>query len=204
MHVNGTRDNDRELAQPLRAGTVGATSLPALAGVVPDHLLDEGELVILAIKPSMWFILFHSAKVLALVTALAILAYLVRDQLYELTHIGYRTICQIAAAVIVLQTAVAFLHWMSRLYVLTNRRVMRIRGIFNIDVFEAPLAKIQNTYLTLAIHERLFALGSVQFATAGTFGIEATWQNVNNPLEVHELIRRTIRQAQHPTGNGAL
>jgi len=192
-------ENGRDLSEPVRAGAAGVSSVATLAGVVPEHLLDEGELVILAIKPSMWFILFNSAKVIVAAAVLSILWQLLGERWHD--TVSYRTIYQVAGAVVVLQTAISFLHWLSRLYVLTNRRVMRIRGIFNIDVFEAPLTKIQNTYLTLALHERILALGSIQFATAGTGGIEAVWQNVNNPLEVHELVRRAIRQAQRPGGD---
>jgi hypothetical protein len=93
---------------------------------------------------------------------------------------------------------VAALQWVSRLYVLTNRRIMRLTGILNVDLFECPLTKIQHTYLTLAWYERLTGVGTIAFATSGTGGTEASWTHVQNPLELHERVRSAIHRAQRP------
>lgn len=176
---------------PLSVGAGQATIAGSLSGVIPAHLIDEGEQIIFAIKPSLWFILFYYAKMIAL-----ILAILVAVHFFPYTPSSFsQYISQIAAALIFLQLVIAVLEWISRLYVLTDRRILRIQGIFNIDIFEAPLVKIQNTYSTFAIHERLVGIGTILFATAGTAGIEASWQNINQPLEVHEQVRRAIREA---------
>jgi len=95
----------------------------------------------------------------------------------------------------------ATLQWASCLFVLTNRRIMRLSGVMNVDVFECPLTKIQQTYLSLVWYERLTRLGTLAFATAGTGGVESTWLHVNDPLEVHERVRSAIHQAQQ-RGNG--
>ena len=183
---------------PLSVGAGQATLVGSLSGVVPAHLVSEGEQIIFAVKPSLWFIVFYSAKtvavILALVIALSYFPYL-RSQ-------DYTYVLKIATALIFLQIFFAVLEWISRLYVLTDRRVIRIRGFFTIDIFEAPLVKIQNTYLIFTIHERVVGLGSILFATAGTGGIEASWQNVNQPLETHELIRSAIRDAHRRWTNG--
>ncbi len=171
-----------------------------LTSIVPAHLLDDGEQVILAIKPSMWFIVFTSAR---LIGVIVLLIAGMRFFHIEFAYAIQQRIYQFAVAIIILQLIIAFLQWISRLYVLTDRRIMRIRGVFNVDIFEAPLNKIQNTFLTLAIHERLFGLGSIHFTTAGTGGIEASWQNINRPLEVHEIVRNAIRKShQRSSTNG--
>ena len=81
----------------------------------------------------------------------------------------------------------AVLEWVSRLYVLTNRRVMRIRGVFNVEMFECPLDRIQNTEVQLSITERLVRVGTVMIETAGTWG-QASWKatrgvRLHAPLE---------------------
>ncbi len=167
----------------------------SLAGIVPDKLLDEGETVILAIKPSLWFLAFGSAKTIGLLILVLLFAPYLADKLHPL-GLSITVIVQFAGALMVLRLLMAVLEWFSRLYVLTDRRVMRIKGVFNIDVFECPLTQIQNTYLTLALHERVFKLGSIQFATAGTGIPEAVWQNINEPLTVHETIRQAIWRAR--------
>jgi membrane protein YdbS with pleckstrin-like domain len=177
-----------------------ATIAGSISGAVPAHLISEDEHIILAIKPSLWFIVFHSAPLIIILGV-----FLLGLRTFFLTEIfdsWSRTIHQVAALTILVQLVVSTLQWVSRLYVLTDRRILRMRGIINIEVFECPLIKIQNTYLTLAWYERLLALGSIYFTTAGTAGIEASWQNINQPLEVHELIRSAIRDAHSRWPNG--
>lgn len=161
---------------------------------MPAQLLDGGELVILAIKPSLWFILFVSARWLIGTILIAALLLQLGTSL-SLYGLGPAALIKAALAIIAARLAIGLLQWVSRLYVLTNRRVMRIRGIFHVDIFECPLTRIQNTFLTLAIHERLVRLGSIHFATAGTGRVEATWQHIAHPLEVHERLRQAIRRA---------
>lgn len=152
-------------------------------------MLDGGEIVLLALKPSLWFIVFSSFRwILGLGIVIALSPWL--D--LATSSLDQNNIVQISLALIGLRLGIGVLQWAARLYVLTNRRVMRIRGVFNVDIFECPLTKIQNTFLTLAIYERIMRLGSIGFATAGTAGVEARWVNVPNPLEVHEKVRSAI------------
>ncbi len=173
-------------------------ALPAV-DLLPAHLLDGDEIVILAVKPSLWFIIFTSARWLLGLFALALLAGWLGQRLPFLNR---PLVVQGAVALGAARVGLAMLQWVSRLYVLTNRRVMRIRGILNIDLFECPLTKIQNTYITLAWYERLTRLGTIAFATAGTAAIEACWTHVNNPLELHERVRSAIHRAQRSNANG--
>jgi len=173
-----------------------ANSKPiAAVDVVPPHLLDGGEIVILAIKPSLWFIIFSSARWLAAVLLIIITSKWLGEWIRPLNSLQ---IIQGALVLAAARLAFGVLQWVSRLYVLTNRRIMRLTGIINIDLFECPLTKIQNTYLTLAWYERITRLGTISFATAGTGGVEASWANANNPLELHERVRSAIHRAQQP------
>lgn len=168
------------------------------AELLPAHLLDGDEIVILALKPSLWFIVFTSARWTAAMGLVILLADWLNDQIPALSM---PVIVRGALVLAGMRIGFALLQWVSRLYVLTNRRIMRLRGIFNVDLFECQLTRIQNTYLTLAWYERLAGLGTISFATAGTGGIEVSWINVNNPLELHERVRTAIHRAQRP-GNG--
>ncbi|MFA5865706.1 MAG: PH domain-containing protein [Phycisphaerae bacterium] len=199
MIENDLKNSENKLVENGCSVSAGqATIVGSLSGVVPAHLIDEGEQIILAIKPSLWFIVFYAARSIGLVVAILLaLKYFPFAPLWL-----YQYISQIAAAIIFIQLVMGVLEWISRLYVLTDRRVIRIKGIFNIDIFEGPLIKIQNTYLTFALHERLVGVGTILIATAGTAGIDAAWQNINQPLEVHERIRIAIREAHRRWPNG--
>jgi uncharacterized membrane protein YdbT with pleckstrin-like domain len=167
------------------------------ADIVPAHLLDGGEIVIFAIKPSLWFVVFRSARWL-----LAVL-FVLMAVVYFKVYLPWNPalIMQGALGVAALRLGFALLQWVSRLYVLTNRRIMRLTGILNVDLFECALTKIQNTHLRMTWYERLTGLGTISFATAGTGGVEASWTNVNNPLEIHERVRSAIHRARTP-GSG--
>lgn len=166
--------------------------------MLPAHLLDGDEIVILAIKPSLWFVVLTSIRWL-----LAMLLVLVLAGYGGYSFPLFKTPAVIQGAVILaaLRVVFAVMQWVSRLYVLTNRRILRLTGILNIDLFECPLTRIQHTYLTMCWYERLLGLGSISFATAGSGGVEASWTLVNNPLEVHERLRSAIHKARGP-GNG--
>jgi hypothetical protein len=88
----------------------------------------------------------------------------------------------------------ALLQWVSRVYVLTNRRIMRIRGVFRASVFACPLVKVINTGVTTGPHERLTRLGSIWFNT-GSDPSAGTWHHVARPEEVHAQVRRAIERA---------
>jgi hypothetical protein len=165
----------------------------AAAELVPEHLLDGDEIVLFAIKPSLWFVVFTSARWLAGLIVVLCLARWIEALVPGINRpLLARAVLALAGA----RVGFAVLEWASRSYVLTNRRVMRIRGIFNITIFECALLQIQNTFLTLTWYERLLGLGSISFATAGSGTAEATWSTVAHPLEVHEQVRAAINRAR--------
>ena len=86
------------------------------------------------------------------------------------------------------------LEWLSRVYVLTDKRVIRVAGVLRVSVFEAGLQQVQHSEVYLSLRERLFALGTIGFATAGSAITEAYWQMVANPLEVHRAVVNALRR----------
>ncbi len=183
-----------EPAAPMAAASrSGEPKTMSAADLVPVHLLDGGEVVLFAIKPSLWFILFASVRWLIVLGAVVLMAP------YLSPVVGRPSLTLIDKAAVVLaagRVGFAILEWASRLYILTNRRVMRIRGVFNVNLFECSLLKIENTDVTLSWFERLFGLGTVSFATAGTGPYETSWTCVARPLEVHEQVRAAINRAR--------
>lgn len=181
--------------RPELHASVEAPSAPTLSlsaeAMVPHQLLDGGEIILLALKPSLWYI--PLASLWWLVVAGLMLAAANTGALAT-----YRGITvQLALLVGLGRMAYATLQWASRSYYLTNRRVMRIRGVLTVDVFECPLARIQNTQLTITPSERLVRVGSIHMSTAGVGGGGASWKTVARPLEVHEQLRAAIHKAQN-------
>jgi uncharacterized membrane protein YdbT with pleckstrin-like domain len=175
-----------------------AVSLP-MRDVLPAHLLDGGEVVHFAIKPSPWFLLLVSLRTLlaaALVGALAWTEVLMPD---------YRDYAfQLALLVAALRLGWAILEWTARLYVLTNRRVMSIRGILRPDVFACPLQRVQRTELTASAGERAVRAGTILIHTKanGDEAGKAAWAMVSRPNEVFERLHEAVERAHHK-GNHA-
>jgi PH (Pleckstrin Homology) domain-containing protein len=166
---------------------------PNIDELLPGDLLSEDEEVIFAIKPSLWTVAFLSFRVVAITSAIAIIATIISPMFnlgpYASQIIGY---CGLTALA---RVGFAFLQWFSRTYVLTDRRVIRIRGVFTIDIFQCSLVKIQNTFLTLTLPERVLGLGSIALTTAGTGAIEAIWRHTKNPLKIHHKLLTAMNAA---------
>lgn len=160
--------------------------------MLPAELLQPDEAIILLIKPSPWMILLASLRALTTLGVALAIALSLRDASPSLMPASRADLIFGAVGAGGIRLFWQFLDWMGRVYVLTDRRVIRVMGVVRIVVFEAPLKKIQHTQLTFTLRERLFALGSVAFATAGTAGIEAQWLMVANPLEVHQAVIKAL------------
>ncbi|MEM6505424.1 MAG: PH domain-containing protein, partial [Planctomycetota bacterium] len=180
------------------AGDAAETE-PALAranAMLPAELLQPGEVIILLIKPSPLFILLVPMRFIAIVLLCTLLASQLQNKGISLGLDRYDLIVS-AMAIIGLRLFWQMLDWLSHVYVLTDQRIIRVMGVLNVQVFECPLQKIQQTDLILPLVQRLFWLGSIGFATAGTAGHEAFWVMINKPLEVHAKIVETLRRYRH-------
>ena len=143
--------------------------------MLPSDLIADDEVVSFAVKPSLWTIAFLSFPMVVIAAAVALAAML----LGPAAHLGNLAtrIIEFCGAAALGRVGFAVLQWVSRSYVLTDRRVIRIRGVFTIDIFQCALGKIQNTFLVLTLIQRLLGLGSIEFTTAGTGGVEAVWRH---------------------------
>jgi uncharacterized membrane protein YdbT with pleckstrin-like domain len=162
------------------------------AAMLPGELLQPSEIIVLLLKPSPLYILLAPLRTLMLLVVLT-LGALAADNALALA-LSRRDIILIGIGLIGLRLFWQFLEWLSRVYVLTDRRVIRVRGVLRVNVFETRLEQLQHTDTLFSIRERLFGLGTVTFSTAGTATIEAAWAMVARPLEVHQIVVRTIRR----------
>lgn len=170
------------------------TRASSIAALLAGHVLRDGETVLLALKPSLWFIAFQSALFAAAVVALLVATHGAAERLSSVRRVAF-----IETAVFLLAGRVmwAVLQWMGRLYVLTDQRVIQITGVFKLDIYDCPLRKIARTQVTTNVRERITQTGSIDIVPkdpdAGAVG---TWQTVAKPLEVNEQIAAAIRRAQ--------
>ncbi len=180
-------------------GSTGTAVRFTAADMVPAHLLDGGEIVHFAIKPSAWFIPLDSARWLAASVIIAILAGT------DVISSGYRLlVLQAAVLLAVVGLGWATLEWVSRLYVLTNRRVMSIRGVVKVEMFECFLRRIQDAKMAISPLERVVRVGTVLIRVESESGSAPSgiWRHVARPAEVHQQLCEAISRARNRGDNG--
>ncbi|MCG8509845.1 MAG: PH domain-containing protein [Rhodospirillales bacterium] len=162
------------------------------ATMLPAELLHGDEVIILLLKPSPWFIVLEPLKTLAILALLTVAA------VYGATMVDLgilpRNVALTGISIALLRVFWQFLEWLSRVYVLTDQRVIVVGGVLRVRVFQTLLQNIQHTDLLFSIRERFFSLGTLAFSTAGTGSIEAAWTMIANPLAIHKQVVEAIKR----------
>lgn len=174
-------------APAVEAGAVDA----ATEGVA--HLIQEDETVLLVLKPSLLFVPLASlSSLLGIAVATFFLAWLER----RFGWIPWTDHQAIALGVFLgaIRLAWQFLEWASRVYVLTDRRVLRRKGVIRVQVFECRLERLQQTAVFQSLRERVCFLGTICFATAGAASFVALWEYVARPFEVQRLVAEAVER----------
>ena len=157
-----------------------------------QQLLQDGETVILAIRPSPWFIIVDGGWVYLFCITVALLLAWLTHQPWAPVILPESQIFPLLATVLSIRIVWKFLDWANRLYLLTDQRIMRRRGVIQFSLIEAPLDRIQHSAIFTRVIERLLGLGTIGFATAGSGRFEVVWEMVPNPLEVHKTVTDAV------------
>ncbi len=174
------------------AATADAAVSTPVAALMAGHVLRDGELVILILRPSRWFILLSSLKFLAVVSIVTILSVVFDDVL----HVHPRRAIEMGVWLAVGRLMWAVLQWMGRLYMLTDLRILRLSGVFNVSVFDCALRKVARTMLESTFKEKLFRVGSVDVNPQDEEQPIFQWHMVARPAHVHKQILAAIQRAK--------
>ena len=155
-------------------------------------VLSPDETVILVLRPSVLYIVLSSLGTLAAGVVMAtFLAYLAQFRWTPWSDLDAAGFGVLLAS---LRLGWAWIDWINHVYVLTDRRVIARRGVLRTALYEAPLARIQNTIVVQSLRERVFRLGTLGFATAGRGTFDAFWESVADPFAVHARVREAIER----------
>jgi hypothetical protein len=189
---------DTEHPKFMGATTVAAgaaVAMPAnasLARVLAAHVVRDGELVLLVLRPSFWFVLLRSLRFVA---GAGVLICVVRwHSLAE--HGMVRSLIELGVTAISARLMWATLQWMSRLYVLTDQRILSVSGVFYVNVFDCPLRKVARTRLIRNPSDKLTGVGSIEIIPLDDEKPFGDWQTIAQPIAVHEKILATISRAK--------
>ncbi|MEC8559995.1 MAG: PH domain-containing protein [Planctomycetota bacterium] len=163
-----------------------------LAPAGMQQVLQDGETVILALRPSPWFILIDGSWVYFASIFVALLLAWLAHQPWSPVILPESQIFPLLATVLSIRIVWKFLDWANRVYVLTDQRIMRRRGVIQYSLIEAPLDRIQHSAIFTRVVERVLGLGTIGFATAGSGRFEVIWEMIANPIEIHRKVNDAI------------
>lgn len=166
---------------------------------VPGGLIHGGEIVLLWVKPSIWRPLLDSGPWLL---AAAFFAALLTLGNLSVSGLGTALSAQIVVTVGLARLGVAVLRWVPTWYLLTNLRVLSVRGVRSPSVTSRGLLEIRNTYVHATAFEKCGGIASIAFVTDHPNELPLVWHSVPNAAEIHQRIRRAIENAidQHGLG----
>ena len=161
-----------------------------------DSLLSTGERITHREKQH-WFVFVWGARftILALILS-AILAFisvgLAQDGLSGSVRIILTwvvVIIFVAGLAVLLWTA---LHYLNQEYVITNRRVLQVRGVLNKQSTDSSLEKINDARLEQSLFGRIFGFGDLDVMTAAEVGIEK-FKMIKDPI----VFKKAMLDAKH-------
>lgn len=164
----------------------------------PRRLLNEGEVVVLDLRPH-WWVLAGSATLLALSLAIAVTVSIVvpggaaHDPLL------------IASLLVVLAVLVRFIRrytrWGSTTMVLTNERLVVRTGVFAKAGREIPLERISDISYHQGLFERMIGAGDLLVDSVGDGGRQVL-RMVPRPVRVQQAIHKQMAQGDAPANTG--
>ena len=159
---------------------------------LPDEIVDGGEMIVLAIKPSMWRPLLDSIPWLIMAAVLSVTLAVTGKPIPGLSvSLSVQIVLALGAA----RLGIAIIRWVPTWYVLTNRRVMCVHGVRAPQVHSLALIEVRNTYLNTTAPEKLIGLGTISLVSDEPNHAPLIWTSITRPREIHEKIRRAIENA---------
>lgn len=175
-----------EAIAPAAVDPAAATSIATL---LTRHIVRDGEIILLTIKPSLWTIFFAALPA----AGLAVIA-IIGARLWAQHHVHISV--EIGTMVVAARAGWAVLNWIGKLYLLTDMRIVRISGVFSPQIHDIPLRKVARTRVTASVRERLWRLGSIEIIPETDHWPWSVWQTISRPKQVDETIRRAVSRAK--------
>ncbi|MGH2537310.1 MAG: PH domain-containing protein [Candidatus Promineifilaceae bacterium] len=85
-------------------------------------------------------------------------------------------------------------------YLITDERVRIVTGLLGKDRQDIELVRVQDIDLEQTVRERLLNLGDIKISSHDPSHPEVTLNNVKDPEEVHETLRRAVQDARKRFG----
>ena len=151
----------------------------------PEKLINEGETVVLDLKPHWWFFWKHILVGGGLLIVLGVWID------FQPKSDVFKYMLAIGILVYVAFVIVKYLTWTYTHFVLTDRRVISRSGIISKRGTEVPLDRVNNIDFSQKFWERLIGAGDLAIESAGKDG-QSHFQNVRHPDMVQQEVYRQM------------
>ncbi|HNP85751.1 MAG TPA: PH domain-containing protein [Kouleothrix sp.] len=105
--------------------------------------------------------------------------------------------CGLISLIVMISAFLDFLRWNNEQYIVTDQRVIQIRGVLNKDVIDSSLDKINDVELRQSWLGRIFDYGTIEILTASDVGINEM-RRIAHPLD----FKRAMLEAKHNFARG--
>ena len=160
------------------------------------QLLGDNEKIIHS-SHQHWFILARAV----LMEVVLILIILIGVTILYLTvkQIPFLSILYILLGFPVISMIKDILEWQNRQYIVTNRRVLQTKGVFNKSIIDSSLEKVNDVKLVQTFLGRMFDYGDIEILTASEMGVNL-FKRIQEPI----LFKTTMMNAKEKlTSEGA-
>ncbi|MFV9505757.1 MAG: PH domain-containing protein [Oscillochloridaceae bacterium umkhey_bin13] len=171
-----------------------------------DDLLSRGEEIVYVARQHLFVLIANILTELALI-ALLVAAGVASNMAFDTSNriiAGMNAsslillICVGISIVVLISGLMDYLRWANEQYIVTDRRVIQIRGILNKRVIDSSLEKINDVELRQSVIGRMLNFGTVEILTAsGEDGVNVM-DRIAAPLE----FKRAMLEAKHNHDRG--
>lgn len=155
----------------------------------PRKLLNEGEAIVLDLRPHWWFITKH---VLLLVAAIAvgIVAFA------AFNNVAVNGLAGILLLAALIAFGIRYAQWVTTNFVVTTDRLIYRHGVLAKHGIEIPLERVNTVFFHQGIFERVLGSGDLVIESAGEKGSQH-FTDVRKPSAVQNEIYRQMEENEN-------
>jgi uncharacterized membrane protein YdbT with pleckstrin-like domain len=130
-----------------------------------EGLLGEHEQIVLETHQH-WFVLFNKIFLELVLIAIIVIAVIIGMSFSQLAVYGF-----ILVLVPIIGLVRDVMIWQNNAFIVTNRRVIQISGVFSKEVVDSSLEKVNDVKLSQSFFGRMFNFGDIEILTASELGV---------------------------------
>jgi uncharacterized membrane protein YdbT with pleckstrin-like domain len=135
-----------------------------------ERLMGENEVAVFKTRQH-WLVIFWGLVIHSIISLLIVIGVVLA---VTVTHVALWVALPIGLLLLlfpVWRLSLTLLHWWNEVYVVTNRRVIQLEGIFNKHSIDSSLEKVNDVVLEQSFTGRMMDYGNVEILTASEVGV---------------------------------